>query len=77
LGRKVVSEAMASINTLAEEIEGDASTIHKLKQDSVNIGGVLDVIRGIADQTNLPALNTVIEAARAGGGRTKCSSRRH
>ncbi len=65
-GRKVVDETMSSITALADEVEKAAETIQKLEHDSENIGSVLDVIRGISEQTNLLALNAAIEAARAG-----------
>ncbi|MEW8248160.1 MAG: methyl-accepting chemotaxis protein, partial [Candidatus Thiodiazotropha endolucinida] len=55
-----------SITTLAEEIDTAASIINGFQKDSEDIGGVLDVIKGIAEQTNLLALNAAIEAARAG-----------
>ncbi|MGB1061077.1 MAG: methyl-accepting chemotaxis protein, partial [Ketobacter sp.] len=55
-----------SINSLASEVERAASAIQKLESDSESIGAILEVIRGIADQTNLLALNAAIEAARAG-----------
>jgi len=65
-GAQVVEATVASINALAREVEQTAAVIQKLEQDSGNIGGILDVIRGIAEQTNLLALNAAIEAARAG-----------
>jgi len=65
-GRQVVEETVSSINALAGEVETAAATIHQLENDSENIGSVLDVIRGISEQTNLLALNAAIEAARAG-----------
>jgi methyl-accepting chemotaxis protein len=65
-GRGVVSNTMETINGLANEIEEASRVIENLKQESENIGTVIDVIRGIADQTNLLALNAAIEAARAG-----------
>ena len=65
-GQKVVSNTIDAINNLAEEVQRAAQVINKLEQDSIAIGGVLDVIRGIAEQTNLLALNAAIEAARAG-----------
>ncbi|MCW8999089.1 MAG: methyl-accepting chemotaxis protein, partial [Kangiellaceae bacterium] len=65
-GQAVVQDSIKTINKLASEIESAAVVIDKLDQYSTNIGAVLDVIRGIADQTNLLALNAAIEAARAG-----------
>ncbi|MBV1909857.1 MAG: methyl-accepting chemotaxis protein [Kangiellaceae bacterium] len=65
-GQKIVQNNIATINGLAQEIQNAAQVIDKLDQYSTNIGTVLDVIRGIADQTNLLALNAAIEAARAG-----------
>ncbi len=55
-----------TIELLASEVESAAQVINQLQQDSASIGGILDVIRGIAEQTNLLALNAAIEAARAG-----------
>ncbi|MGS2719711.1 methyl-accepting chemotaxis protein [Paraglaciecola aestuariivivens] len=55
-----------TILVLAKDVEEAANVINKLHQDSASIGGILDVIRGVADQTNLLALNAAIEAARAG-----------
>ncbi|XPF92462.1 methyl-accepting chemotaxis protein [Colwellia sp. RE-S-Sl-9] len=64
---KVISERNRhTIETLASEVEDASQVINQLQQDSASIGGILDVIRGIADQTNLLALNAAIEAARAG-----------
>ena len=65
-GHQVVEQTIAAISALAREVKGAATVIHQLEQESANIGTVLDVIRGIADQTNLLALNAAIEAARAG-----------
>ena len=65
-GNQVVSSTVQSITVLASGIESAATVIEKLKGDSENIGTVLDVIKGIAEQTNLLALNAAIEAARAG-----------
>ena len=59
-------EATAGINTLVGEIDKASTAINQLDVDSQHIGKVLEVIRGIADQTNLLALNAAIEAARAG-----------
>ena len=66
LGQNVVGETVSSINSLATEIETGVNVITKLSQDAESIGSVLDVIKGIAEQTNLLALNAAIEAARAG-----------
>ena len=65
-GKQVVTRTIDVIDTLASEVEKAAGVIHQLEQDSEQIGTVLDVIRGIAEQTNLLALNAAIEAARAG-----------
>jgi len=62
----IVDSNRESIETLAKEVSSAAEVIHYLEQESVNIGKVLDVIKGIAEQTNLLALNAAIEAARAG-----------
>ena len=65
-GKKVVTEAMSAINSLAGEVEKAAQTLSDLETDIGNIGAIVDVIRGITEQTNLLALNAAIEAARAG-----------
>ncbi len=65
-GSRVVNETIQSITELASEVENAAEVIKKVESDSVQIGGVLDVIKSIAEQTNLLALNAAIEAARAG-----------
>ena len=65
-GKQIVSSTVVSIRTLASEVETAASVIGQLEKDSESIGSVLEVIRGIAEQTNLLALNAAIEAARAG-----------
>jgi methyl-accepting chemotaxis protein len=65
-GQGVVQSTVESIDGLAREIDRAAAVINDLESQSVNIGSVLDVIRGIAEQTNLLALNAAIEAARAG-----------
>ncbi len=65
-GSKVVTSTVDTIHMLASEVERTADVIQSLKEDSVSIGAVLDVIRDIAEQTNLLALNAAIEAARAG-----------
>ncbi|MFQ5471014.1 MAG: methyl-accepting chemotaxis protein [Gammaproteobacteria bacterium] len=65
-GKLVVIETMNLINNLASEVEKSGDVIKELENESQNIGSVMDVIRGIAEQTNLLALNAAIEAARAG-----------
>ncbi|MEW8523762.1 MAG: methyl-accepting chemotaxis protein [Candidatus Thiodiazotropha endolucinida] len=65
-GRDVVNAVTSSIDSLASEVGRAVETVRHVEQDSERIGSVLDVIRGIADQTNLLALNAAIEAARAG-----------
>jgi methyl-accepting chemotaxis protein len=65
-GRQVVDTAVSAINALAADIQHAAEAINRVEEDSERIGTVLDVIRGIAEQTNLLALNAAIEAARAG-----------
>lgn len=65
-GRAIVMQTIEAINKLADNVTRSTEVINKLKQESNNIGTVLDVISGIAEQTNLLALNAAIEAARAG-----------
>ncbi len=65
-GRTVVNQTIESINALSNEMGQASGVIKQLEEDSETIGTVLDVIRGIAEQTNLLALNAAIEAARAG-----------
>ena len=65
-GKNIVNDAVNGINSLADEVENAANVIHELENDSNSIGEVLGVIQGIAEQTNLLALNAAIEAARAG-----------
>ncbi|WP_371924414.1 methyl-accepting chemotaxis protein [Pseudomonas sp. DY-1] len=65
-GAQVVGATVAVIRQLAMEVENASATISTLEQETANIGAVLAVIKGIADQTNLLALNAAIEAARAG-----------
>ena len=65
-GRAVVNQTIQSINTLSSEMQQASGVIKQLEEDTKSIGTVLDVIRGIAEQTNLLALNAAIEAARAG-----------
>ncbi len=63
---RVVADAIQSIQRLAQEIQSATSVIGELETDVTNISSMVDVIRGIAEQTNLLALNAAIEAARAG-----------
>lgn len=65
-GDKVVGEAIEQIERLAMEVRASAEAVSHLKEQSDKIGGVLDVIKAVAQQTNLLALNAAIEAARAG-----------
>lgn len=65
-GREIVDQTATTIRLLANEVEEASVVIKQLATDSNDIGSVLDVIRGIAEQTNLLALNAAIEAARAG-----------
>ncbi|HEB98701.1 MAG TPA: methyl-accepting chemotaxis protein, partial [Thiotrichales bacterium] len=65
-GKVTMTEAMGSMAALSDQISRASGAVELLSQDTQNIGTVLDVIRGIAEQTNLLALNAAIEAARAG-----------
>jgi methyl-accepting chemotaxis protein len=65
-GARVVAQSVEGIQQLAREVESTSATINELELESTNIGTVLSVITGIAEQTNLLALNAAIEAARAG-----------
>ncbi|GMR07670.1 MAG: hypothetical protein BMS9Abin26_0673 [Gammaproteobacteria bacterium] len=65
-GQRVVSEGKESIHKLVDEMGLASSAIEQVESDSEQIGSILEVIRGIAEQTNLLALNAAIEAARAG-----------
>ncbi|HCG39375.1 MAG TPA: methyl-accepting chemotaxis protein [Pseudomonas sp.] len=65
-GMRVVHQTIASIDSLASEVEHAATVIHELEADSAGISSVVDVIRSITEQTNLLALNAAIEAAHAG-----------
>ncbi|GLK89500.1 chemotaxis transducer [Pseudomonas turukhanskensis] len=65
-GAQVVGATITAMRQLAHEVESASGTIQTLEQETANIGAVLAVIKGIAEQTNLLALNAAIEAARAG-----------
>lgn len=65
-GGTMAKDAITQINRLASEVSKSAAAMAQLKIESLNIGGVLQVITSVADQTNLLALNAAIEAARAG-----------
>ena len=65
-GDKLVKANISRIGNLAGAIESAASVISQLNEETGNIESVLEVIRGVAEQTNLLALNAAIEAARAG-----------
>jgi len=65
-GNKVIEGARTAIDNLSQTVGNLGSVLNKLSEDSSKIANVVDVIRGIAEQTNLLALNAAIEAARAG-----------
>ena len=65
-GRDLVMETVGAIERMSSDVQATAGLIVNLAEQSRDIGKVLDVIRGLADQTNLLALNAAIEAARAG-----------
>ncbi|QNQ97797.1 histidine kinase [Pseudomonas oryzihabitans] len=65
-GDEMVNQVATQIQTLAQEVDSTQTTMELLRQDADRIGGVLDVIKAVAEQTNLLALNAAIEAARAG-----------
>ena len=65
-GKRQMDDSISKMNTLSELLQTSAEMVADLKQESEVIGTVLNVIRDIADQTNLLALNAAIEAARAG-----------
>lgn len=65
-GKNIVLQSIDAIETLANEVEHASAVINQVESYGEEIGGVLDVIKGIAEQTNLLALNAAIEAARAG-----------
>jgi len=65
-GVNTMRHAIATINSTSEQIASTADVVRHLEEDTKSVGTVLDVIKGIAEQTNLLALNAAIEAARAG-----------
>ena len=65
-GQSIVEETIAAISALSDNINGAGEVVNQLSTDADEIGNVLNVIKAIADQTNLLALNAAIEAARAG-----------
>lgn len=65
-GQLIVNQAIEQMNDLWQQVDDSKNVISSLEVDSENIGKILDVIKGIAEQTNLLALNAAIEAARAG-----------
>lgn len=65
-GKKQVQETVKNVQKLSADMDQASSVINTVQSEAVNIGSVLEVIRGIAEQTNLLALNAAIEAARAG-----------
>ncbi|MDU9389474.1 methyl-accepting chemotaxis protein [Pseudomonas sp. zfem002] len=65
-GRDLVMETVSAIERMSTDVQSTSVLVGNLAEQSRDIGKVLDVIRGLADQTNLLALNAAIEAARAG-----------
>ncbi|TQH00373.1 methyl-accepting chemotaxis protein [Pseudomonas aeruginosa] len=65
-GKQVVEQTIRAMNELSEKISASCANIKALNSRTVNIGQILEVIKGISEQTNLLALNAAIEAARAG-----------
>ncbi|AOY88085.1 chemotaxis protein [Marinobacter salinus] len=65
-GEQEVTETVNQVNNLTREVNQSMETIQGLQKETANIGTVLDVIKSVAEQTNLLALNAAIEAARAG-----------
>ena len=65
-GKEVMTEAISGVMSLASSVNEAGQIISRLGEDSKSIGSIIDVITGVAEQTNLLALNAAIEAARAG-----------
>lgn len=65
-GNHIMTSAIGAITRVADEVAQTSVQMNQLKEESTSVGAVLDVIKGIAEQTNLLALNAAIEAARAG-----------
>ncbi len=65
-GKLVMTQAMSSVAALSDSVISAGTMIERLGEESKEIGGIISVIKGVADQTNLLALNAAIEAARAG-----------
>ncbi|HEY6528044.1 MAG TPA: methyl-accepting chemotaxis protein [Cellvibrionaceae bacterium] len=65
-GNHIMCSAITAITRVADEVAQTSVQMNQLKEESTSVGAVLDVIKGIAEQTNLLALNAAIEAARAG-----------
>ncbi|MEJ2619046.1 MAG: methyl-accepting chemotaxis protein [Candidatus Thiodiazotropha sp.] len=65
-GKQVIDRVIQGIDNISGEVETASGVVQQLEQESKSIGAVLDVIKSIAEQTNLLALNAAIEAARAG-----------
>ena len=65
-GKSKVSDAVTSVDTLVKQMQQAKEVLDQLDKDSDDVSKVLEVIRGVAEQTNLLALNAAIEAARAG-----------
>jgi methyl-accepting chemotaxis protein len=65
-GMAIMDSTITAISQLSHEVENVSTAMNQLEAETVRIGGVLDVIKSVAEQTNLLALNAAIEAARAG-----------
>jgi len=65
-GKEIVNQTVTGIHELHRQVKQAAKVIEELERDSAGINSIMDVIKGVAEQTNLLALNAAIEAARAG-----------